>query len=193
MAAAPISPGDGLDVEYVPDTAPAPAVAVPQPAPPPPPATITFAGEQFRVAEQGVSLLALMELASIAKMGVDADSMQGIAALYELLQACIAPEEWPRFRARALATGAGGEELMYVVRDAVQAKAARPTQPLSGSPGGRSTTGPSSAAGSSSPDLSGPIRQGDPRVQAQLEARGRPDLALVVQRAREASMQRSPR
>jgi hypothetical protein len=69
--------------------------------------------------------------------------------------------------------------------EAVSVKAGRPTQPPSASPGGRPPTGTNSAAGSSSP--ASPLRVGDPAVQAQLEEEGRPDLALVVKRARQAA------
>jgi hypothetical protein len=147
--------------------------------------TVELAGQRFRVREQGVSLLALMKFATIAKSGKTSDDMEGLAALYRLLQTCIAEDDWQAFEDHANATGADGEALMHVVTDAVQAAAARPTQPRSLSPGGPSTTGGSSAGGSSSPASS--YRQGDPRVQADLEARGRPDLALVVKRARQAA------
>jgi hypothetical protein len=176
-------------VEYVEDTDPlADEVIVP---------TVTLRDRRFRVREQGVSLLALMKFAVLAKKqaakrqqdptAAGGDDMEGLAALYALLRSCIHDDDWSAFEDHANDVGAGSEDLMHVVKDAVQAAAARPTQPLSGSLGGQSTTGPSSAGGSSGQDLSGPIRQGDPRVQTLLEQRGRPDLALVVMRAREAS------
>jgi hypothetical protein len=156
----------------------APAVV---PAPP----VVEFAGRWFRCAVPGVSTFALLEFADVAKDGLSSESLEGMAALYELLRDCIDPADWPAFRAHARTSGASGESLMFVIRDAVAAVSGRPTQPPSASPGGRSTTVPSSAAGSSSPGS--PIRQGDPRVQTDLEARGRPDLALVVKHAGEAS------
>jgi hypothetical protein len=148
-------------------------------------ATVEFLGEQFAVREQGVSLLALMKFATIAKRGGTSDDMEGLAALYALLQTCIAEDEWQRFEDHANARGADGEALMHVVTGAITAAAARPTQQPSRSPGGQSTTVPSSGAASSSAGSS--IRRGDPRVQHDLEARGRPDLALVVKRAGQAA------
>jgi hypothetical protein len=147
--------------------------------------TVEFLGKRFPVREQGVSLLALMKFATIAKRGKTSEDMEGLAALYALLQSCIDPAEWQAFEDHANDTGADGEQLMKVVTDAITAAAARPTQLPSGSPGGQSTTGPSSAGGSSL--LGSSARQGDVRVQRDLEARGRPDLGLVVKRAREAS------
>jgi hypothetical protein len=148
-------------------------------------ATVELAGKRFTVREQGVSLLALMKFAVIAKAGKTSDDMEGLAALYKLLRSCIADDEWEAFEDHANDVGADGDAIMRVVTDAVTAAAARPTQQPSPSPGGPSATGASSAGGSSSPVSS--IRQGDLRVQADLEARGRPDLGLVVKRAREAS------
>lgn len=148
-------------------------------------ATVGLAGERFRVREQGVSLLALMKFATVAKRGKTSDDMEGLAALYALLQSCVHPDDWQAFEDHANATGAQGEDLMGVVRDAVQALGARPTQLPSGSPGGQSTTGTSSAAGSSSRAASVPM--GSLQVQQDLERQGRPDIALVVKRAREAS------
>ena len=173
-------------IEYVPDSDPADVVdashgddvatVVP---------TVEFLGERFRVREQGVSLLALMKFATIAKAGKTSDDMEGLAALYKLLQTCIDPADWPAFEDHADEQGADGEALMHVVTGAITAAAARPTQPRSHSPGGPSSTAPSSAGGSSPQGSS--IRQGDPRVQHDLEARGRPDLALVVKRAGQAA------
>jgi hypothetical protein len=171
-------------VEYVDDTEPAAVVP-----------TVELRGKRFRVREQGVSLLALMKFATLAKRQAakreqdptasGGDDMEGLAALYALLRSCIHDGDWSAFEDHANDVGAGSEDLMHVVKDAVQAAAARPTQLPSGSPGGPSTTVPSSAGGSFAPGSS--VRQGDPRVQADLEQRGRPDLALVVVRAREAS------
>jgi hypothetical protein len=192
MSAPTLTPTDGLDVEYVPDSgAGAPAWQEEQPAEQPQAvvATVELKGQRFRVRDEGVSLLALMKFATIAKRGRTSDDMEGLAALYALLRSCVAGDEWDAFEDHANATGAQGEDLMRVVTDAVQAAAARPTQLPSASPGGRSTTAPSSAVGSSSPGSS--IRQGDPGVQQRLERAGRPDLALVVKRAREASTRSS--
>lgn len=184
MSAAPIIP-EPL-VEYVPDSEPDEDVIAP---------TVELRGKRFRVREQGVSLLALMKFATLAKKQAatrredpaasGGDDMEGLAALYALLRSCIHDDDWQAFEDHANDVGAGSEDLMHVVTGAVQAAAGRPTQQLSGSPAGQSTTAPSSAGGSFGQGSS--IRQGDMRVQLDLERRGRPDLGLVIKRAREAS------
>jgi hypothetical protein len=186
MSTAPVIPEPV--VEYIEDT-PTDDADEAQPVP-----TVELRGERFRVRDEGVSLLALMKFATLAKRQAakrDAgeasggDDMEGLAALYALLVSCIHGDDWQAFEDHANTVGAQSEDLMHVVTDAVQAAAARPTQLLSGSPDGQPTTGPSSAGTSSARGSS--VRQGDVRVQADLEQRGRPDLALVVKRAREAS------
>jgi hypothetical protein len=162
--------------------------------------TVELKGKRFPVRAEGVSLLALMKFATVAKRqaalkAADPDrageqEMEGLAALYALLRSCIDPASWDQFEDHANDAGAGQEDLMRVVQQAAQA-GARPTQLPSGSPGGRSTTGTSSAAGSSSPGSSVPMGSVD--VQHDLEQRGRPDMAVVVMRAREASTSSSGR
>ncbi len=207
MTAASVTGGPGVDYEVVPDGAAgppfAPAGGYGQPEPEQSPvvatveATVELKGKRFPIRPEGVSLLALMKFATIAKQQQataqraqdpatqGAREMEGLAALYALLRSCVHPDAWDEFEDHANESGAGQVDLMHVVQQASQAAAARPTLPSSGSPGGRSTTGPSSAAASSQPGSS--IRQGDPRVQTDLEARGRPDLGLVVKRARQAA------
>lgn len=159
----------------------------------PEPPTVELAGRRFHVRPQGVSLLGLMKFATIAKHGIRDDDPEGLSAVYELLTTCIADDEWQAFEEHANRVGADGTDLQQVIAQAVQGSqrlregGARPTQPVSGSPGGQPPTAASSAAGSSSPVSSDPIRMGDVRVQRRLEAQGRPDLALVVLQAREAS------
>jgi hypothetical protein len=195
-----ISAGGGLDVEVVPDSGPAPDVVdeageMAEWTP-----TVELAGKRFPVADRGVPLLSQMKLATIAKRQQNrppgaapdmADEMEAMSIMYELVRSCITDEAWPEFEDHANAVGAGTSDLQHVIAQAVAARAGRPTQPSSGSPGGRSTTAPSSAGTSSAPGSSIPYVQGDIRVQRLKEAQGRPDLALVVQRAREASTRSS--
>lgn len=182
-------PGD-VDLEHVDDVDDADDVDAVQ-------VTVEYAGRRYAVRER-VSLLPLMRFAVIAKQhaaqqhrrddtpGADGQrEMEALAALYQLLQQCIDPAEFDAFFDHAVEQGAQPEDLMPVVRDAITARAARPTQPPSRSPGGQSTTGTSSAGASSWRGSSVPMGSVD--VQRDLEARGRPDLALVVHRAREAS------
>lgn len=159
---------------------------------PEPAATVDFYGRPFEVSDRPVPLLSLMKLATIAKRQQQAggqpnpaDAQESMVILYELVRALIDPGAWPAFEDHANEVGAGENDFQRLIQDAIEARAGRPTRLSSGSPGGRSTTGPSSAGGSSSPGSSVP--QGSIDVQHALEDRGRPDLALVVKRAREAS------
>jgi hypothetical protein len=134
-----------------------------------------------------VSLLALMKFATIAKSGKTSDDMEGLAALYTLLRTCIADDAWDAFEDHANAVGAdgeatdagrhrrgdGGRRPPYTAALAARrvgrrqpGRARRPARPRRRRP---------------------PVRQGDPRVQQRLEDQGRPDLALVVKRAREGA------
>jgi hypothetical protein len=182
-----------VDVEVVPDT-PGPVVdegplfGTEQPAEPPRP-TVEFCGRRFPLRPQGVSLLALMRFAQAAKVqqqrrdagDPDAGSeMDGLIDLYVLIRSCIDPAVWDEFEQHGIDEGAGAPELMAVIRDASQAAANRPTSLPTGSPGGRSTTAPSSAAGSSSLDTS------PSAVVHRLEQRGRPDIGWAVQQAQQA-------
>lgn len=172
-------------------------------------ATVELRGKFFAVRDQGVSLLALMKLATIGKRArqnaAAVDEMDALAAVYEMLRSAIAESDWQAFEDHANDVNADTDELQKVIADAVaahqraqQAGSARPTRRVSGSPGGPSRTAASSAAGSSPPASSTPappdqIRRGDVRVQHRLEDQGRPDLALVVLQAREASTATSTR
>lgn len=167
--------------------------------------TVEFYGRRFAVRER-MSLLPMMKFATIAKRqkaqagqpGAPSDGqqeMEALAALFELLEQCIAPSDFGAFYEHALSVGAQQQDLMQLVADAGraaqsgEAREPRPSQPSSNSPAGRSTTAPSSGGGSSSAAASVPM--GSLEVQRAQEARGRPDIALVVQRAREASTRTS--
>jgi hypothetical protein len=141
-----------------------------------------------------VPVMSMMKLAVLAKQQAQqppgaapdvAASMESLTLLYDLCRVVIADDAWQSFEEHATTTGAGLDELQAVIGEAVAARQAFPTRQSSGSSGGQSTTGGSSAAGSSSPGSSVPT--GSVQVQHDLEARGRPDLALCVLRAREAS------
>lgn len=132
--------------------------------------TIEFGGETFRTASK-VALMPLMKFAHLARKGVDADDMEGLAAIYDLIRATIADDEWARFEQVATDTRAETEELLGVARQAIEVISARPTNEPSDSSHGQPSTKAPSADGSSS------------QVIARLEERGRPDLALIVDQA----------
>lgn len=137
------------------------------------PRTIEYAGERFALADR-IGLMPLMRFAHLAKSGVDSDDMEGLDAMYALLKQCFTDEAWGDFERAAERQRADGEELMGVVKQAIEAIAARPTGRPSDSSGGPESTSESSAGDSSSP------------VVDQLERRGRPDLALIVRQAEES-------
>lgn len=132
--------------------------------------TVAFLGEEFRLADQ-VSTLALMRFAKVASTGVSADDMEGLAALYDVLEQCIDPEQWSAFQKHADRKRAQSDELLAVVQEALPRIAARPTGRPSDSSDGPQTVSEPSADGSSL------------RVIHRLEERGRPDLALMVDQA----------
>ena len=132
---------------------------------------VEFFGESFTVADR-IGLMPLMRFAKVAQSGVGADDMAGLAAMYDLLQQCIDPQDWPRFEAAADKSRADGEELMTVVSAVMQKITERPTLQPSDSSDGLRITEPNSTDDSSS------------RVIQRLA--GRPDLQLMVLTAQEA-------
>ncbi len=136
------------------------------------PDTVAFAGERFEVADR-IGLMPLMRFAKFAQRGVDSNEMEGLAAMYDLLEQCIAPDDWRRFEDHADKQRVDGEELMSVVRDVIELLSSRPTRRPSDSSDGPLIMSENSADDSSQ------------QVIDQLERRGRPDLALHVARARE--------
>lgn len=136
-------------------------------------AEIDFAGERFAVADR-IGLMPLMRFAKVAKAGADAGDMDSLAALYDLLEQCIAPADWHRFESAADTSRADGDTLMGVVGKVFAVLADRPTSLPSDSSDGQTSTPPNSADGSSS------------TVVSRLEHQGRPDLALLVSESQAA-------
>jgi hypothetical protein len=136
-------------------------------------AEVTFCGERFELTERP-SKMALMEFASVAVTGADSESLEGLAALHNLLQECIGEAEWPRFKALAREHKSDDVALFGVVNSVFEAYSEIPT------------TRPSDS--SDGPENTSPRSEGDvfSRSKAALEAKGRPDLAVVVMQAQEA-------
>lgn len=105
-------------------------------------------GAEFEVADR-MGLMPLLRFAHLAKRGVDADDMDGLAAMYDVLAACFTDEAWTRFQAAAVDARADGDALLEVVGRAIAVMTARPTKRPSVSPAGPSTTTPSSTDDSS--------------------------------------------
>lgn len=136
-------------------------------------AEIEFAGESFLTADK-IGLMPLMKFARTAKGGADSGDLDGLLAMYDLLEQVIAPADWERFQSVAGRERADGEQLMAVVGAVFAALAGRPTQRSSDSSDGPTTTQPKSG------DVS------YLRVVERLEQEGRPGLALAVQMSNEA-------
>ncbi len=116
---------------------------------------VTFKGEKYRIADR-VGAMPAWEFAWYAAQGVDADSMEGLAAMYELIRDSIDPADWPRFRRAAIDKKASSSELLAVCGEVTALITGRPTMPPSDSSTGRSPTPDTSKASSSSPDTSPP-------------------------------------
>ena len=134
---------------------------------------IELAGERFAMAEN-IGAMPLMRFAKVAKGGADSDTLDGLVAMYDLLEQCIDPADWSRFQAHADKVRADGDQLMEVVGKVFEVLAERPTSRPAVSSGGSKSTKRKSAPGSSS------------KVIRRLEKSGRPDLALMVTMADEA-------
>ncbi len=142
--------------------------------------SIEWLGESFQVVKPGS--LPLMRFAKIAKAGVDGDTLDGLAAMYGMLEQCIHEDDFPRFEAHADDRRADGDELMEAVKDTFRVLSDRPTGRSSDSSDGPRTIEPNSTAVSSLPDT------GPERVISRLNEQGRPDLALLIRRRQEESL-----
>jgi hypothetical protein len=134
---------------------------------------IEFLGRGFTVAAK-VGLMPLLRFAKAAKSGLDSSDVEGMAAMYDLLQQCIVDEEWAAFEQHATTQRADDEDLMDFIKRVMAVLSGRPTKRPSDS-----STGPQNARSSYGDALSS-------RVTSRLEQQGRPDLALIVTEAQEA-------
>lgn len=125
-----------------------------------------------------VGLMPLMRFAHLASSGVDSEDMEALAAMYDLLEQCIADDDWPRFQRAATKSRADGEMLMAVVQKAIEAIGERPTGQPSDSSDGLTTIEPRSESAVASSE---PLR-----VIRDLESQGRPDKAEFVAMAERA-------
>ena len=131
--------------------------------------TVTVADKSFRVAYTDGGF-ALMEFSRAARGGVDSSTLDGLAAMTDLLEEVIEPEDWRLFAAHVRAKHVQQAELLQVVFDAMEVITGRPTSRPSVSSDGPSTTNRNSSVVSSS-------------VVIDLERQGRPDLALIASQA----------
>ncbi len=134
-------------------------------------AAVDFYGESFALNES-VSEIALMEFAEASADGLDADMMQGMAAMMRLIKECVAPTDLKRFLVVARKNHASSEDLIAVLKATFEQTTERPTGLPAGSSDGQQTIEPKSDASS------------DDRGLEMLN--GRPDLQLAVMRQRSA-------
>lgn len=139
---------------------------------------VDLLGEKFHVAEK-VGLMPAMRFAMVAQSGVDANEIEGLAAMHELLRQCVHPQDWDRFQRHAVTVCADGDELMECVGTVMAVLANRPTGRSADSSDGPRIIEPNSTEGSSSLDT------GSEKVIQRLNERGRPDLALIVRERQE--------
>jgi hypothetical protein len=133
------------------------------------PDTVEFGGEQFVVAD-AIGVMPLMRFAHVAKSGTDSSDLDGLAAMYDLIEACIAPQDWDRFQRVAIKAKADDKDLFAVVREVMAMVSGRPTRRPSDSSDGPATTPPKSES-EDEPTL---------RLVHDLEAKGRADKAEFV-------------
>lgn len=131
---------------------------------------VPFLGEEFELAEK-IGMMPVLRFAKLAKNGLDSEELEGLVAIYDLLEQCFAPQEWQRFQDHAVKVRADGEQLMEVAAKAMGEVSNRPTEQPSDSSAGLPITSPSSTGDSFS------------RVKERFERQGRPDLALLVMQA----------
>lgn len=135
--------------------------------------TVELLGERFEVAES-VGAFPLMRFAKAAT--ARGGTMARFAALYDLLEQCIAPTDWDRFQKHGAAVRADEDQLLGVVRSVFEVIGGRPTGRSTDSSDGPQIIEPSSTPGSSSAE----------RVIARHNEAGRPDLALFVRKRQES-------
>lgn len=115
------------------------------------PVTFDFHGQTFTVADQ-LSQMALMDFGRIAVTDVDANAIEGLAALHDVYESLLTEEDWPRFKALAKKERVSGDELNELLRLLMEAMSGRPTSRPSDSSDGPSPTGENSKGDFSSPE-----------------------------------------
>lgn len=134
------------------------------------PSSVLFFGETFRMAEK-IGAMSVMRFAKIAAAGADSSDMDGLAAMYDLIKACIHRDDWSRFERVADDNSASEDELFEVVGQVLGAQADRPTERPSDSSDGPSAIAPSSTS--------------TPADRAIAREAGRPELQLAIAKAQE--------
>lgn len=112
--------------------------------------TISFGGEKFHVVDPGA--MAMVSWAAASDLDTDSPSPEEVraanAAIFHMLEAVIADEDFKRFESVARKRRATGDELLKVIGDAMAAVTGRPTGPSSASDDEPETSGRSSTVAS---------------------------------------------
>ena len=129
---------------------------------------VPFKGQDFEVPEK-INERRLLRLAKYASAGADSDNLAAMGALDDLLSQCIRLEDQKRFDDLCDSEGASTSELFEFTAKIIGALSSRPTEQLSASSPGPSSTPVSSE--SSAVD------------RAMQRWDGRPDLQIQAMRA----------
>ena len=133
-------------------------------------ASVEFFGESFGLRPK-ISQYALAKFGQVAAKGEKAGA-GGIGAILDLLEKCVAPEDWERFDQVASDNDASFEDINVILDAAFHQETERPTSLPADSSDGQKIIAPSVASSS--------VDKGLDRL------RGRPDLQLAVLHTRSA-------
>jgi hypothetical protein len=136
-------------------------------------ASLDFLGESFEIVDR-VGVMPMLRFAKAAKSGLQAESMDGLAAIYDVVEQCLEPTDWQRFETFCDQKRVDTEQLLEFVAKVMERVSERPTQRQSNSSDGQPTIVANSTDDASS------------RVIRRFEEKGRPDLALLVLKTVEA-------
>jgi hypothetical protein len=95
-----------------------------------------------------VPRMPLYLLAQMSARGGTTGSMESLAALVDVIESVFTPESWVQFKRDATTACADEDELLEVVREAIEVINGFPTTPSSGSSDTPSSTTPSSTVSS---------------------------------------------
>lgn len=129
--------------------------------------TVEFCGERFALSDS-IGLMPLLKFAKTAQGGADSGDMDGLVAMYDLLEQCFTAASWERFQKVATEQRADADTVLAVIPKAIEAISSRPTSLPSDSSDGQPTTSTSSAVGFSEAESLEP---------------GRPDMAMGILRS----------
>lgn len=110
--------------------------------------TVECMGGRYRIREK-VGLMAMMRFAVVSRRTNSDDELAAMEAIYDVLRACILPDDWERFVEDMIDKSAEADDMLPLVNETYTILAARPTKRPSASSDGRSATGPGSTDGSS--------------------------------------------